>query len=144
MLFTFQRDDRMAYKLTYFSNDDTYTKLTLLYITIRCWNVWTLNIMNQPIKIHLKSPKLLSKRIKKRFIKTLGTSLINSQMSILSLFFAQKCAKWLHIQQYFCCITSQGSVQKIDGQTVQQIHKWTSLIHFWYLKVKPYIVLKAK
>ena len=36
-------------------------------------------------KIQVKSPKLLSQRIRKHYDKTLGTSLINSQMSPPSL-----------------------------------------------------------
>ena len=43
------------------------------------WNVWTLNLMKQPIKINL-SLKLLGQRISKRCYKTLGTIVINSQL----------------------------------------------------------------
>ena len=42
--------------------------------------------MIQPIKIQLKSPKLLSQRIRKRYYKTLETSVINSSLSSLSEF----------------------------------------------------------
>ena len=49
------------------------------------WKVWTLNLMNQPIKIQYKPPKLLSQRIRKCSYKTLGTSVINSSMSPSSL-----------------------------------------------------------
>ena len=38
-------------------------------------NVWTLNLMNQQIKIHLKSLKLLSKK-KHVILKTFGNSAI--------------------------------------------------------------------
>ncbi len=41
-----------------------------------------LNLMNQPIKILEKSPKLLSQRMRKLYYKTLGTSVINSPMTI--------------------------------------------------------------
>ena len=41
--------------------------------------------MNQPIKFLLKSQKFLSQRIRKRYYKTLGTSVINSSLSPLSL-----------------------------------------------------------
>ena len=47
------------------------TKLTILYITISGWIVWTLNIMNQPLEM---SPKLLSQQIRKRYYKILETS----------------------------------------------------------------------
>ena len=40
---------------------------------------------NQPIKIQLKSQKLLSQQIGKRHYKTLGTSVINTPMSPPSL-----------------------------------------------------------
>ena len=56
-------------------------KLPLLYITISGWNVWTPNLMKQPIRIWMKSLKLLSESIRKRHNKTLGTSVINSPMS---------------------------------------------------------------
>ena len=48
-------------------------------------NVWTLNLINQLIKIHYKSPKLLSKRIIKRYYKNLGTSMGCSPLPPLSL-----------------------------------------------------------
>ena len=41
--------------------------------------------MNQPIKIQWKSLKLLSQRIRKRYYKTLGTSVTKSPMSPPSL-----------------------------------------------------------
>ena len=43
--------------------------------------------LNEPtqIKIQWKSPKLLSQQLRKRFCKTLGTSVINSPMSPPSL-----------------------------------------------------------
>ena len=37
------------------------------------------------MKIHKKSPKLLGQRIRKRYYETLGTSVINSPLSPLSL-----------------------------------------------------------
>ena len=45
------------------------------------WNCWTLNLRNQSLKIRLKSPKLLSWKIRKSIFKTLGTSVINRPMS---------------------------------------------------------------
>ena len=36
-----------------------YTKLPLLYITNSGLNVWTLNFMNQPIKIHTRSKGII-------------------------------------------------------------------------------------
>ena len=41
----------MTDKLIYILNDDT--KITPSEITIIGWIVWTLNLMNQPIKIYL-------------------------------------------------------------------------------------------
>ena len=52
-----------------------------MYITIRSCNVYTLDLMKQPIKIQLKPPKLLIQKIRKRYYKTLGNSLMNSPMS---------------------------------------------------------------
>ena len=40
--------------------------------------VWTFNLMNQPIEIQEKSPKLLSKQIRKRYYKTVGARVIKS------------------------------------------------------------------
>ena len=58
-----------------------YTWLPLLKITISGWNVWTLNQPNL-----IKVPKvMLSQRIRKRYYKTLGTSVINWLMSPSSL-----------------------------------------------------------
>ena len=41
--------------------------------------------MNQPSKSPLKSPKLLSQRIRKCYYKNLGSSLLNSHLSSVSL-----------------------------------------------------------
>ena len=69
----------MADELMYIPNNDTqnypYCRLQLV--------VRTLNLINQQIKIQLKSPKLLSQLIRKRYYKTLGTSVINSPMPSL-------------------------------------------------------------
>ena len=70
----------MADKLIYILNDDT--KKTSCR-AISGWNVWTLNLMNQPIQ--QGSSKLMSQRLRKRHYKTLGTSVINSPMSPSSL-----------------------------------------------------------
>ena len=48
-------------------------KLSFLYFLISGLNVWTPNLINQPIKIQSNYPKLLSQRIRKRYDKTLGT-----------------------------------------------------------------------
>ena len=56
------------------TNDDT---------TITPFVDWPLNWMNQPIKI--KFPKLLRQRTRKRYYKTLGTSVLNTILSPLSL-----------------------------------------------------------
>ena len=45
------------------------------------WNVWTLNLINQLIKILYKFRKLFSQRIQIRYYKTSGTSVIYSPMS---------------------------------------------------------------
>ena len=47
--------------------------------------------MKQPIKIQKKSPKLLSQLTRKRYNKTLETSVINSQMSPPSLLLIVTC-----------------------------------------------------
>ena len=47
--------------------------------------VWTLHLMNQPIKVQYMSQRLLGQRIRKRYFKTLGTSVIKSPMSPPSL-----------------------------------------------------------
>ena len=57
-----------------------YTKLHLLKITIFGWKVWNLNSMIQPIKKSVQSSKMFNQRIRKRYHKTLGTNIINSQM----------------------------------------------------------------
>ena len=41
----------------------------------------TKNLMNQPINIQRKSPKLLSQQTRKRYYKNLGTVVISSTMS---------------------------------------------------------------
>ena len=48
------------------------------------WNFWTLNLMNQPITIKEKFPKLLSRRMRKRYYKTLGDQ-CNKQTNVPSL-----------------------------------------------------------
>ena len=50
-------------------------------LTISGWNVWTLSLMDQPIKIKLKTPKLLSYWIRKRHNKKLWTCVINISMA---------------------------------------------------------------
>ena len=54
----------MAGKFMYIPNDDTQN---FLYIKISSWNVLTLNLIIQPIKIQSKSPKLLNQPIRKRY-----------------------------------------------------------------------------
>ena len=49
--------------------------------------VETLNLINQPIKIRQKSPRLLSLRIIKCYFKTLGTSLKKSNIPSLPVYF---------------------------------------------------------
>ena len=53
------------------------------------YNLWLkrmdLNLMNQLSEILLKSPKLLSQRMRKHYYTTLGTSVINNFMSPSSL-----------------------------------------------------------
>ena len=68
----------MADKLMYIPNEDTPN-----YPFCRLQLKVELNIMNQPFKNSLKSPKL--QQIRKRYFITLGTSLINSPMSLPSL-----------------------------------------------------------
>ena len=62
----------------YTTNDDTQNSSV-------GYNKWLkrmdIQLDNQQIKIQSKSPKLLSKRIRKRHYKTLETSVINSAMS---------------------------------------------------------------
>ena len=59
----------MANKLIYIPNDDTQN-----YPFFRVQLVGeTFGRLNKPIKIQLKSPKLLSKRIRTGYYKTLGT-----------------------------------------------------------------------
>ena len=62
----------MADELIYILNDDNQN-YPILYIQIIGWNVWTLNFMNQPIKIRWKSQKLLGQQIRKRYYKSLST-----------------------------------------------------------------------
>ena len=57
-------------------------KLPLLWSTISVGNVWAFNLINQLIKL---PPKLFSQQIRKRYYKTLGTSVINSPLSPISL-----------------------------------------------------------
>ena len=45
-------------------------KITPYVDYISGWNVWTLNLINQSIKIHQKFPKLLSQQIRKRNYQT--------------------------------------------------------------------------
>ena len=44
-------------------------------------NVWTFNLMNQPIKIQQMFLKLLSQKMRKRDYKNLGTRVINRPLS---------------------------------------------------------------
>ena len=69
----------MADKLIYNPNDDTQNYLFFRFLVEMFGHAtkWTKNPQ--------KSPKLLSKRIRKYYDKTLGTSVINSPMSPPSL-----------------------------------------------------------
>ena len=62
--------------------DKTIADINNLSVDYSGWNVWTPILSNQPIKLIYKSPKLLSKRIRKR---CLGNSLINISMPPQSL-----------------------------------------------------------
>ena len=53
-----------------------WCKSPMMIRKITGWNVWTLNIMNQPIKI-----RQIPQRIRKLYYETLETSIINSQLS---------------------------------------------------------------
>ena len=53
------------------------------------WNVWTVNLMNQPINILKKFQSLLSRQIRKHYYKTLGTSVITSPLSSLYLWYTR-------------------------------------------------------
>ena len=71
----------MADKLMYIPNDDTqnytFRRLNLLVETFKTQ-------LNEPTnQSPLKSPKLLSQRIRKRYYKYLGTGVINSPISPL-------------------------------------------------------------
>ena len=58
-------------------NDDTQ-KIPFMYITISCWNVFTINLINQPFKFN-KLPKVVKPT---NSYKTLGTCLIYKPMSL--------------------------------------------------------------
>ena len=73
-------DETMADKLMYIPNDDSHN-YPCCRLQLVCWNVFTLNLMNKPIKIKLKSSRIISQRVWKRYYETLGTSVINSQLS---------------------------------------------------------------
>ena len=68
-----QRDDKLMDIL----NDDTQ-KIPFMYITISCWNVFTINLINQPFKFN-KLPKVVKPT---NSYKTLGTCLIYKPMSL--------------------------------------------------------------
>ena len=70
----------MADKLMYVPNDDTqnYPFSRLLWVVETFGHSTKLNKL---IVIQYKSPRLLSQRLRKRYYKTLGTSVINSKMS---------------------------------------------------------------
>ena len=57
----------------------------------------------QPIKIQWKSPKLLSQRIRKRHYKTLGSSVINSLLSTLSLKNITSSQSSCSFKERICC-----------------------------------------
>ena len=68
----------MADKLMYFPNDYTLNfPLRMLKLVAETFKPTNQN--------SFKSPKLLSQQIRKRYYKTLGTSIINRQLSPLSL-----------------------------------------------------------
>ena len=83
--------------------------IIIVYIKINGWNVWT-NLMNQ----------LLSQRIRKRYYKTLGTSVLNSPLSQLShwawiLVFLIKC--WMYVCVLFLNRFHLADIWRLSLQT---------------------------
>ena len=71
-------------KLIYIPNNDTQNYLFCrLQLMVEMFEHWTNEQTNQN---SLESPKLFSKRIRKCYCKTLGTSVINNPLSPLSGF----------------------------------------------------------
>ena len=70
-------------------------KNNLLNITISGWNIQTFNQMNQPIQFTMEVPKVVKPTNKKIYFKSLGTSIINSQMSPPSLQLSCPCTNRL-------------------------------------------------
>ena len=84
----------------------TKQKKKFFRLELMAEKVLTLNLINQPIKIHLNSPMLLSQRIRKRYYKTLETRLIliNSPMPPLSTWQSYPC--YNSILKYFASFFS--------------------------------------
>ena len=89
----------MADKLMNITNNKT-SNYPLLYITNSGWNVWTLYLMKKNDQNLLKSPKLISQRIRKCYYKTLGTSVINSPMSPSSMNSTLASKEWIYYPRY--------------------------------------------
>ena len=68
----------MVDKFVYIANEDK--ELRFLKITNSGYNVWTLNLINKPIKIKISQQK------RKSYNKTFGTIVKNSQVSLLILY----------------------------------------------------------
>ena len=75
--------------------------------------VWTLNLRNQPIKIQLKTPKLISRRIRKRYYKTFGDSQMPPQLPAIIAFkthdkfyLALFHSSFLFFQSFLLCLQS--------------------------------------
>ena len=62
----------------------------------------------------LKSPKLLSQRIRKRYYKTLGTGVINSPMTPPSLRKVSHVNMWIRCEELVNKMSAQGAQIKKD------------------------------
>ena len=72
----------MSDKLMYIPNDDTKNSFCTLKLMVETFEHSTYKSTNHN---SLKSPKMLSQRKRKLYYKTLGTSVINSSLSPLSM-----------------------------------------------------------
>ena len=96
-----ERDKTMADKLMYIPNDVTQNyPFCRLQLVIDMFGHLTINEIKILIKIQLKSPRLLSQRIRKRYYKTLVTSVIYSPIFPSSLFHSTVFVK-IFIFRYF-------------------------------------------
>ena len=83
-------------------------KITHSKITISGWNVWTVNLMNQPIKVqHI--PKLLSQRLRKCYYKTLGSSISNCSQEI-----TYSLLKFNGLHNLFLHLLTRRTVERTD------------------------------